>query len=132
MGSGFIEVKNSRIYYEDRGSGKSLGLIHAGYLDSRMWDNQIEALGKGRRLIRYDVRGFGKSGKAGEEYSDYLDLKALLDHLGIDRAIILGVSNGGRIALDFAVECPDRVSALILVNSGVRGIEIEGNENKLC
>ncbi len=131
MSTGFVEVKNARLYYEDAGSGAPLVLIHAGYLDSRMWDNQMETLGKGRRLIRDDVRGFGKSSKAREEYSDFLDLKALLDHLKIGKATILGVSNGGRIALDFAVEYPDRVSALILVDSGVRGVNIEGDEIEL-
>lgn len=131
MSTGYINAENASIYYEDLGSGEPLVLVHAGYLDSRMWDNQMEALGKGRRLIRYDVRGFGKSSKASEEYSDFKDLKAILDNLNIDRATILGVSNGGRIALDFAVEFPGRVSALVLVNSGVRGVEIEGDENEL-
>lgn len=131
MGSGFAESGNARIYYEDLGSGTPLVLIHAGYLDRRMWDNQITELRKGNRVIRYDVRGFGRSSKAREEYSDYRDLEALLDHLNTEEAIILGASNGGRIALDFAVEYPSRVSALILVGSGIRGYESQGNESDL-
>lgn len=129
MNSGFVESGDASIFFEDGGEGKPLVLIHAGYLDSRMWENIIGFLRKSNRVVRYDVRGFGRSGKAREKYSDYIDLKALLDHLGIEKATILGVSNGGRIALDFAVEFPDRASALILVGSGIKGYEDSGKND---
>lgn len=97
-----------------------------------MWDNQIGYLSADLRVIRYDVRGFGRSSRISENYSDYKDLLALLDHLKIDRAILVGASNGGRISLDFAVEYPERVRGLVLVDSGIKGFESSGpDEDKL-
>lgn len=123
MGSGVLSVHEGNIFFEDSGSGLPVVLIHAGYLDSRMWDGQMDSLTEKYRVIRYDVRGFGKSSKPRGNYSDASDLKALLDHIGIEKTVLVGVSNGGRISLDFTVENPDRVLALALVDSGVKGYE---------
>lgn len=123
MSAGILSLKDGNIFFEDAGIGLPVVLIHAGYLDSRMWDDQMDALAEGYRVIRYDVRGFGKSSKPRGEYSDASDLKALLDHLGIDKAVLVGASNGGRISLDFAVENLHRVMALVLVDPGVKGYE---------
>ena len=121
MDSGSARVKDGSIFYESKGKGLPLVLIHAGYLDRRMWDSQFERFSEKHRVIRYDIRGFGKTSNPQEKYSDSDDLKELLDHLGIDSAVLLGVSNGGRISLDFAVEHPDRVRGLILMDFGVSG-----------
>lgn len=126
MGSGFVDVEGGSIWYEVTGKGDPLVLIHAGYVDSRMWDGDIAYLSGTHMVIRYDVRGFGQSSRPTAPYSDYRDLEQLLDSLDIDKAIIIGVSNGGRIATDFAVENPGRVTALVLVNSGIRGYESGG------
>ncbi len=123
-----VDTDGQQIAYDKRGSGFPLVLIHAGYLDSRMWDNQITAFESRYTTIRYDVRGFGQSSRPSRSYSDAEDLRALLAHLQIDRAIILGVSNGGRIALDFAVEFPSQIAALVLVDFGIRGYESSGPE----
>lgn len=132
MSVGNVPVNDGTIYYEERGSGIPLVLIHAGYLDCRMWDNQMETFSRDYRAIRYDVRGYGKSSKARGKYSDADDLKQLLDHLGIDKAILVGVSNGGRILLDFAVEYPHRVSAIVPVDFGISGYKTSGpDEDKL-
>lgn len=130
MATGKVQVEGGDLFYEDRGEGTALVLIHAGYVDSRMWDNLFEYLSKKYRVVRYDVRGFGKSSKPVREYCDATDLKQLLDHLGIQRAAIVGVSNGGRIAFDFAVTHPEMVSALVPVDSGLKGYKISGPEEE--
>lgn len=95
-----------------------------------MWDPQFELFSKNYKVIRYDVRGFGRSDVAKTKFSDFKDLHALLKHLKLERASIIGVSNGGRIALDFAVEFPGMVQSLILVSPGVGGYKVSGLEEK--
>lgn len=130
MTSGSIQVNDGQIHYDDVGEGLPLVLIHAGYLDSRMWDNQVEAFAHKYRVVRYDVRGYGKSTRTTKKYTDSDDLKLLLDHLGIEKAVLIGVSNGGRIAFDFAVSCPAMVKALIPIDSGLKGYKISGPEEE--
>src|SRR5881398_3508737 len=81
MKMSYLRVRGGNLYYETAGEGPPLVLIHAGFLDSRMWDDQFQLFPKGARVIRYDVRGYGKSSQPGEEYSDAEDLFALLKHL---------------------------------------------------
>lgn len=95
-----------------------------------MWDIQFEQFSKNYTVVRYDVRGFGRSDVAKTKFSDDKDLHALLKHLKIQRASIIGVSNGGRIALDFAVEFPNMVQSLILVSPGVSGYKVTDLEEK--
>jgi 3-oxoadipate enol-lactonase len=128
--TGFAEVGGSRLYYEAAGNGPALVLIHAGFLDSRMWDGQFQSYSKTYKVIRYDVRGYGRSDIVSSKFSDHQDLRELLKHLNADRASIIGVSNGGRIALDFAVEHPDMVDTLILVSPGVSGYKMSGSEEE--
>jgi pimeloyl-ACP methyl ester carboxylesterase len=80
---GFAEVNDTRLYYEMVGRGHPIVLVHGWGFDTRMWDNQLEAFTKRFKVIRYDVRGFGKSAlpTIGKEYSHTKDLKALLDKL---------------------------------------------------
>src|SRR5437879_13455229 len=96
-------------------------LIHAGFLDSRMWDTQFQLFSKNYMVIRYDVRGFGRSDIARTKFSDFKDLRGILDHLRVKTASLIGVSNGGRIASDFAVEYPSMVDHLVLVSPGMSG-----------
>ena len=124
----YLPVRGGNLYYETAGEGTPLVLVHAGFLDSRMWDDQFQLFAKGKRVIRYDVRGFGRSSRPSEEYSDAEDLFALLKHLNIESVNILGVSNGGRIALDFASVHPAMVNSLILVSPGIRGYKSSGPE----
>jgi len=124
----YLPVRGGTLYYETAGEGPALVLIHAGFLDNRMWDDQFELFAKAERVIRYDVRGFGRSSQPSEVYSDAEDLFNLLMHLKIESAIILGVSNGGRIALDFVSVHPTIVSGLILVSPGARGYKSSGPE----
>ena len=118
------------MYYETSGKGPALVLIHAGFLDSRMWDTQFQLFSENYRVIRYDVRGFGKSDVARTKFSDYKDLRVILDHLGAQTASLVGVSNGGRIASDFAVEYPSIVDHLVLVSPGMSGYKFSGPEEE--
>jgi len=126
--TGRAEVDGGRLYYETSGNGPAIVLIHAGFLDLRMWDPQIPVFSKTNRVIRYDVRGFGKSDIARNTYSDYKDLRALLYHLRVKTASLVGVSNGGRIAADFAVEYPSMLDHLVLVSPGMSGYKSSGPE----
>jgi len=121
--SGFAEVNGTRLYYEVAGSGEPVVLVHAFTLDTRMWDGQFEFLARDFRVIRYDARGFGKSPppNPGEAYSNAEDLAALLDKLDARRAHVVGLSMGGRFALDYAVTYPDRPRSLVVVDGVIGG-----------
>jgi len=115
-------VAGTHLAYEVVGLGPCVVLIHGFTLDGGMWDAQIDALAERRQVVRYDMRGFGRSAVPGEtRYSPAADLKALLDYLHIDTATIIGLSLGGGVALDFALSYPDSTSALVLVDAMVDG-----------
>lgn len=129
--TGFADINGTRIYYEVRGTGHPLVLIHAGIAHSAMWDEQFEFFAKDYRVIRYDVRGFGKSqGTAGEQ-SHRADLFELLKFLGVEGAYVMGLSMGGSIALDFTLDYPEMVDALILVGSGAGGMQTTAEDQAL-
>jgi len=119
--NGLAEVNRTRLYYEVIGDGRSLVLIHGDLVDSRMWDLQWNAFGPHYCVIRYDRRGYGKSDAAVGPYSDHQDLYELLKFLGVEQAYLLGLSGGGAVAINFALEYPERVDALILCSSGLSG-----------
>jgi 3-oxoadipate enol-lactonase len=98
-------------------------LVHAGVGDRRLWDGQMEPFSARHCVVRPDMRGFGESAIPGMPFSYVDDLRALLDHLGIERAAVVGNSFGGRVSLDFALGHPDRLSGLVLVNSALSGGE---------
>lgn len=123
-----VEVPGGRLAYEVEGNGTALTLIHAGVAHMRMWDDQGPAFAEHFRVIRYDTRGFGMTRSEDVEFSNRADLRALLDHLGVERTHLLGISRGGSIALDFALESPERVSSLVLVASTPGGFEHEDAE----
>jgi 3-oxoadipate enol-lactonase len=107
-------VNGVRLYFEISGLGPPLVLIHGWSSNSLCWDDQIPAFQKEFRVLRYDRRGFGKSSGLPDVTADPADLDALLTHLGIKSAIILGHSQGGYVALGFVQNYPQRVKALIL------------------
>jgi pimeloyl-ACP methyl ester carboxylesterase len=122
--SGTVEVTGGKLYYEVAGSGDPLVLIHGLGLDLRMWDDQFTELAQHRQVIRYDLRGFGKSTlPTAEPYSHADDLKALLTHLNIARADILGLSMGGSVATNFVLTYPEMARSLILVDSAMSGYQ---------
>ncbi len=125
--AGFAQTNGARLYYEIVGDGEPLVLVHAGIADRRMWDGQLAAFAGRYRVIRYDLRGFGRSAMVEGPFSHHEDLRALLGSLGIERAFLVGCSLGGRTIIDFALEHPGRVRALVLVGSAVSGFEAGGD-----
>lgn len=111
------------IHAEATGEGPALVLVHAGICDSGMWDPQWRSLAGRHRLIRHDMRGFGRSPVPPGAYSHARDLVAVMDAAGLSDAVVVGTSMGGRVALEVAVAHPERVSALVLVGSGLPGHE---------
>lgn len=104
-------------------------LLHAGVADSRMWEPQIAGLKNEFDFITPDMRGFGKSELPPNAWSPTADLLALMDALAVrDAPHIVGCSIGGGVAIDFALEHPDRVSKLVLVGATVIGLNL-GQEN---
>ena len=115
------EVNGQWIHYEDTGGNlPPLVLAHGLLMDHEMFAPQVERFASRCRVITWDARCHGQTETTDDpfSYSDLADdLKGLLDHLGIDRAVIGGMSQGGFVALRFALKHPERVEALILMDT---------------
>jgi pimeloyl-ACP methyl ester carboxylesterase len=124
-----VELNGARIHYRRSGTGFPVVLLHAGVADSRMWEPQIAGLSDKFDIIAPDMRGHGRSELPAMTWSASADVLALMDELGVrDAPHIVGCSIGGGVAMDFAIEHPDRVSKLVLVGASVGGL-IVGDEN---
>lgn len=110
------------------GTGGVVVLIHGGGLDSRMWDREFEDLAREFRVIRYDVRGFGRSSPGAEPFSHVEDLRRVLDAAGAGSVSLVGLSLGGAIALNFALVHPDRAERLLLAGPAVPGASFPPDE----
>lgn len=116
-------VNGVRINYEVHGDGPPMVLSHGYTASLRMWDGQIGPLSERYRVVVYDTRGHGES-EAPADMNAYSiatfaeDQAALMDHLGIERAVVGGLSMGGMVAQEFALRYPDRVEALLLCDTG--------------
>jgi 3-oxoadipate enol-lactonase len=119
----FADITGARIHYERRGAGAPLILLHAGVADSRMWEPQVAAFAPHFDVITPDIRGYGESDLPAGEWSPRGDVLELMDRLRLERAHLVGCSIGGGIALDFALDHPQRVSKMVLVGPGVGGVE---------
>ncbi len=119
--TGRVVVAGSSLFYESAGEGPPVILLHGGNLDRRMWDAEFGYLRERHRVIRYDARAYGRSGPADTVFSAHDDLLALMHALGIPRAALVGLSLGGRIAMDFALAHPDMVDRLVLAAPGISG-----------
>jgi len=119
--TGYAASNGAKLYFEVCGEGPVLVFIHAGVSDHRMWDPQVEAFPSRYKVIRYDLRAFGKSTMPNEPFALRDDLLMVLRHLGIDRAALVGCSMCGATAIDFTLEHPEMVTALVLVGAGVGG-----------
>jgi pimeloyl-ACP methyl ester carboxylesterase len=119
--SGYAPSDGAKIYFESAGVGPAVVFIHAGVSDRRMWDPQFDFFARKFRVVRYDLRGFGKSEMPDLPYSNRADLGNVLQHLEIDNATLIGCSMGGAAAIDFTLEHPERVTALLPVGAGVSG-----------
>ena len=116
-----LQVNGARIHYERSGSGVPVIFLHAGIADSRMWEPQVAAFAEHFDVVRPDERGFGKSELPAMRWSARGDLLQIMDSLGLKPAHLVGCSMGGMLAIDFALDHPERVSKLVLVGSGIGG-----------
>lgn len=124
--SGYIELDDGRVYYEVAGEGAPLVLLHAGFVDSRMWDDQWRDFSQDYSVIRFDMRGFGKSDRVEEPVSRRQQLYRVLEATGVKRATLVGCSLGGETILDIALERPEMVAGLIVVSAAPGGFELQG------
>ncbi|MCU0409540.1 MAG: alpha/beta hydrolase, partial [Bacteroidales bacterium] len=120
--SGFITVEGGKLFYEIAGSGRNIVLLHDGMVNREIWDEQFSVLAQNYRVIRYDRRGYGKSTDPELKYSHIEDLHQVFMQLKINEAVVFGMSSGGGLAIDFALQYPDNVRGLVLVGAVVGGL----------
>ena len=121
----FLTIETSTIHYKDEGArtGECLLFLNSLGTDLRIWDDVVPAFHAAYRIIRMDKRGHGMSDAPQGPYSIpqlARDVLALIDHLGIEKATLIGDSVGGMIALAFAIEWPERVSRLVLCDTAAK------------
>jgi len=114
-GTQFVSTNQAHIAYDVTGNGPAILLLHAGLGDRTMWDAQVPAFASGFTVIRVDARGFGETRKPPAAYSPVADALAVPDHLGIERAHVVGVSMGSQTAIEMVVVAPERVASLVAV-----------------
>jgi pimeloyl-ACP methyl ester carboxylesterase len=120
----FATSGRARLAFESTGvdGGAGVLLIHAGVNDRRSWQHVVERLGPRHRCVAYDARGFGETTYEREDgWSPVGDAVAVLDAAGLERPVVVACSMGGRTAIDLALARPDRVAALVLIGTAVRG-----------
>lgn len=120
--SQFAEVAGARVHYVDEGRGPVIVLIHASYMSLRSWDSIAPALAADHRVIRLDRIGLGLTGRDPlgryDRDRDFEIIDGLLAKLGVDTFTLVGTSSGGGVAFHYAAAHPDRVTKLVLINSG--------------
>jgi len=129
-GAHWVGVDGGRLRVECRGSGPVLVLLHGWPLDHRLFAPQFEALAGDFTLIAPDRRGFGASTAPPDLSLECDDLDRLLDHFEADRAHLLGMSQGGRIALRYAATRGERLRSLVLQGAAVDGMAVETPEKE--
>ena len=112
-----VEVPGAQLSYDVAGdpTHPAVLFVHAGVATRAMWDPQFDDLARDHYVIRYDTRGYGESPGEDIEFADRHDLIAVLDALDVSRATYVGASRGGRIAVDAALDEPDRVTGLVTI-----------------
>src|SRR5215475_10078487 len=114
-----VPVSDGEVWAEDRpGDGPPAVLLHPGWGDSDIWEPVMQRLGQ-VRTIRYDVRGYGRSPAPSVTFTQLGDMRAVLDHLAVPPAVVVGHSGGGGTAISLALAEPSRVRALVLLAPGM-------------
>jgi 3-oxoadipate enol-lactonase len=116
-----VDVNGARLWYDEAGDGDAVLLVHGGLGDSGLWEPVVPFLAERFRTIRTDLRFFGRSTGPAVPWSWKDDVVGVLDGLGVERAALVGLSLGGRIALDVALAHPDRLWAVVGVAPGLAG-----------
>jgi 2-hydroxy-6-oxonona-2,4-dienedioate hydrolase len=124
--NGHAKINGTQLYYEMTGEGSDLVFVHAGCTDSRMWDQQFSTFARDYHVLRYDMRGYGKSTLSTEAFSNRADLYDLLETFGIQQAHFVGCSMGSFAVTDFALEHPEKVKSLVLISPAISGYQYEG------
>jgi pimeloyl-ACP methyl ester carboxylesterase len=126
--SHFADIDGVSVHYQEKGTGKPLVLLHGFTSSTYSWKDVFEPLSQNFRVIAVDLKGFGFSGKPDGDYSRRAQATLvghLLDYLKIEKAWLCGNSMGGEIALNFALQNPQRVAGLILIDSA--GVNVTGS-----
>jgi pimeloyl-ACP methyl ester carboxylesterase len=114
----------SGIFYEVTGAGEPVVFVHAFSVDRRMWARQVASFESRFKIVRYDLRGHGRSAAPSGPYAGYEDLREVLDTLSIPQATLVGLSAGSEVATNFALAYPGRVTRLILASPGLGGYRL--------
>jgi len=117
----FIDINGKNMCIKSTGNGDPVVFLHSSLLTSAMWNSQINYFSPKYKVITFDFCGYGKSDLPKGVYSDYEDLKTILDAKNIDKAVIAGCSYGGSVALDFALKYPEYVKKLVLITPAING-----------
>jgi 3-oxoadipate enol-lactonase len=120
-----LDVPNGKISYDEAGRGPPIVLLHEAIADRRVWNREFPLLARAHHVVRYDLRGFGGSPPATAEFSPVADLAALIDHVRMERPLIVGPSAGGAIALDMTLAHPEAVGGLLLIAPGYSGMDYD-------
>ena len=118
-----VDLNGARLWYDESGSGPAVLLLHGGLGDSGLWEPVVPFLAERFRTIRTDLRFFGRSVGPAGPWSWHDDVVGLLDELGVERAALVGLSLGGKLALDIALAHPERLWAVVGVAPGLGGHE---------
>src|SRR4051812_39473037 len=127
---GYASIAHGHLFYERSGSGPAIVFVHAGIADRTMWSAQVAAFADSFEVITYDSRGYGLSLSDPVEFSPVEDLRELLDHLEIERAVLVGCSRGAIHCLDFAVSWPERAVGVVWVCGGVSGFDVAPSQDE--
>jgi 3-oxoadipate enol-lactonase len=120
-----LDVPNGRLAYDVAGQGPPIVLIHEAIADRRVWDREFPVLARDHRVVRFDLRGYGESPPSTGAFWSVRDLHALIQHLKLERPLIVGASMGGALAIDYALAYPNSVRGLLLVAPGVSGMDLD-------
>jgi len=124
FGQEYLHIKDHKVYFEVSGSGQPLILIHGGYLDHGIWDNQVKYLNRnGFKTIVFDDQGHGNSINGEEEIFGFEIIEQLRTRLKIDKISLVGLSWGAMLAVDYTLKYPENVEKLVLISPGMNGWE---------
>ena len=122
--TGYAPVNGLKMYYEVHGSGEPVVLLHGAFMTiTNNWDGWIGELSKTRRVIAVEMQGHGRTADTKRDISSENladDVAALLDHLKIPKADLIGYSMGGGVAMQCAVRHPDKVRKVVVISSAFR------------
>ncbi|MCM3216691.1 alpha/beta hydrolase [Niallia taxi] len=120
---GVFNATGANIYFQTKGTGENLLLLHAGIADSRMWDKEFHLFSEKYRVVSLDLPGFGSSEFTGGSYSYSNIINELLTYLDINSTHILAASFGAKIAIDFYLDTPEKCLSLALLSPALSGWE---------